>query len=29
MKDKFKEELNKGFGWFKNKVENKIDRIGK
>jgi hypothetical protein len=29
LKNKIKDEFRKGFGWFKNKVESKIDKIGK
>ena len=29
LKNKIKDEFSKGFGWFKNKVESKIDKIGK
>ena len=29
FKNKIKDEISKGFGWFRNKVENKIDKMGK
>ena len=29
IKNKIKDELNKGFGWFKKKLDAKLDKIGK
>ena len=29
IKNKLKDELSKGMGWFKNKLESKLDKIGK